>query len=236
MGTAHARTPGRWLVRLVLADTHRLVIESLAAALTRRGCVVAALTTSAWGTFTGLGEHQPDICLLGASFPTCSGLGVLRVIRRRHPDLKVVMLADRHDRGLMAAAAERGAAGLITPDCHISDIMRILIRVRQGERVFGGGLPGGLAGELRLPAGGDWVPCLLTSREREVLARMVDGGSTQQIAHSLDITQATVRTHVQNVLVKMGVHSRLEAAAVIAESGVLSHLPDGPGRRAAGGG
>jgi DNA-binding NarL/FixJ family response regulator len=221
-------------VRLVLAASHRLVIESLAAALTRRGCVVAALATSADGTFTALARHQPDICLLGTSLPTCGGLGVLRVAGQRHPGIKVVMLADRHDRELMAAAAERGAAGLITPDCHVSDIMRILIRVRRGERVFGRGLPGGLTEELRLPAGGDRLPCLLTSREREVLVQMVDGDSTRQIADSLAITQATVRTHVQNVLVKMGVHSRLEAAAVIAGSGVLSHPPDGPGRRAAG--
>ncbi len=67
---------------------------------------------------------------------------MLRVAGKRHPGVKVVMLADRHDRGPMAAAAEHGAAGLITPDCHISDIMRILIRVRQGERVFGSGGPG----------------------------------------------------------------------------------------------
>jgi two-component system, NarL family, nitrate/nitrite response regulator NarL len=224
-------------VRLVLADTHRLVIESLAAALTRRGCVVAALTTSARGTFSGLAEHQPDICLLGTSFPTCSGMGVLRVIRKRHPDIKVVMLADRQDCGLMAAAAECGAAGLIARDCHIRDIMRILLGVRRGERVFGGGLPGEVTTGFCLPGGGDGLPCLLTSREQEVLMQMVDGGSTQQIARSLAITEATVRGHVQNVLVKLGVHSRLEATTVVAESGALSYyLPGRPAWRAAGGG
>lgn len=236
MVTAHARIPGRWPVRLVLADTHRLVIESLAAALTRRGCVVAALTTSVRDTFTGLAEHQPDICLLGTSFPACSGLGVLRVIHKRHPGIKVVMLADRQDCGLMAAAAECGAAGLIARDCHIRDIMRILLGVRRGERVFGG-LPGEVTRGFRLPGGGDGLPCPLTSREQEVLMQMVDGGSTQQIARSLAITEATVRSHVQNVLVKLGVHSRLEATTVVAESGALSYyLPGRPAWRAAGGG
>jgi two-component system nitrate/nitrite response regulator NarL len=220
-------------VRLVLADPHRLVIESLAAALTRRGCAVLALATSARGAFTGLAEHQPDICLLGTRFPTCSGLGVLRVIRMRHPGIKVVMLADRQDSGL-TAAARSGAAGLITQDCHISDMMRVLVRVRRGEMAFGG-LAKTVARDSRLPV--DGLPRQLTSREQEVLLQMVDGGSTQQIAHSLDITEATVRTHVQNVLVKLGVHSRLEATTVVAESGALSpHSPGGLAWRTAGGG
>jgi two-component system nitrate/nitrite response regulator NarL len=220
-------------VRLVLADPQRLVIESLAAALTRRGCAVVALATSARGVFTGLAEHQPDICLLGTSFPTCSGLGVLRVIRMRHPGIKVVMLADHQDYGL-TAAARCGAAGLITRDCHISDIMHVLLRVHRGEMAFGG-LAGRVTRDSRLPA--DGLPRVLTSREQEVLRQMVDGGSTQQIAHSLAITEATVRTHVQNVLVKLGVHSRLEATTVVAEYGALSHRsPGGLDWRTAGGG
>jgi len=222
-------------VRLVLAGPHRLVIESLAAALTRRGCIVL-VATSAHATFTGLAGHQPDLCLLSSEFPTCSGLGMLRVIRRRHPGIKVVMLADRRDCGLMAAATERGASGVIPQNCHISDIMRILVRIHRVEQVFGGGLTSGGTRDARQPADDSELPSLLTSREREVLRQMVDGGSTQQIATSLAITEATVRTHVQNVLVKMGVHSRLEATAVVAQAGPLSYrLPDRPGARTAGG-
>jgi DNA-binding NarL/FixJ family response regulator len=226
-------------VKLVLADSHRLVIESLAMALTRRGFAVVALAASPREVFAQVAEHQPDICLLATRFPTCSGLGVLRVISKRHPGVKVVMLSSGPDPGLMAAAIGGGAAGLIARDCHIIDIVRTLLRVRQGERVFDAALLGGVVRGFRLPGNGDgnWLRVLLTSREQEVLMRIVEGESTRQMARSLAISDATVRTHIQNVLVKLGVHSRLEATSVVAESGVLGRcLPGMPTWRAAGGG
>jgi two-component system, NarL family, nitrate/nitrite response regulator NarL len=224
-------------VRLVVTGPHRLVIESLAVALARRGCEVAALATSAWDTFTALAMHEPDICLLGTGFPIGGSLGVLRVIRQRHPDVRVVVVADHQDRDLTAAAARCGAAGLISRDCHICDIMRILLRVRQGKTAFGGGLPAPDTLTLRRPGAPGGFPFLLTAREQDVLSQMLSGGNTQQIAHSLAITEATVRTHVQNVLVKLGAHSRLEATTMVAESGALgAYLPSRPVWRAAGGG
>ncbi len=231
--------PGRWSVKLVLAGSHRLVIEALAMALTRRGFAVAALAASPREVFAQVAEHQPDICLLAAAFPACSGLGVLRVIGKRHPGVKVVMLSAGPDPGLMAAAIGSGAAGLIARDCHIIDIVRTILRVRQGERVFDDALLGGVDRGFRLPGNGDgnWLRVLLTSREQEVLMRIVEGESTRQMARSLAISDATVRTHIQNVFVKLGVHSRLEATSVAAESGVLGrYLPGMPAWRAAGGG
>jgi two-component system, NarL family, nitrate/nitrite response regulator NarL len=209
-------------VKLVLADTHRLIIESLAAALARRGFVVAALATSPPELFAQLTEHRPDICLLATHFPTCGGLDVLRQISRQHPRVQVVMLSAVPDPGLMVAALEAGAAGFISRDCHIVDIVRALARVRHGERVFDGA-PQEAVRVFRLPGadGGDWLRVLLTSREQEVLMQITEGECTRQIARSLAITEATVRTHVQNVLVKLGVHSRLEASSVVAEAGVL---------------
>jgi DNA-binding NarL/FixJ family response regulator len=159
------------------------------------------------------------------------------MITKRHPDVKVIMLSSGSDPGLTEAATERGAWGIISEDCHIGDIVRILLRVRQGERVFEDALAGAVVRAFRLPGAdnGDWLRVLLTSREQEVLMRMVDGEPTRQIACSLAITEATVRTHVRNVLAKLGVHSRLEASTVVAESGVLGrYLPGMQAQHAAG--
>ena len=225
-------------MKVMLADPQLLVIESLADALTRRGFAVVALATSPPEVFVRMAERQPDICLLAARFPTCSGLDVLRVITEQHPDVKVVMVPADPDPGLMAAALEAGAAGVLPRDYHIIDIVRALPRVRCGERVFGGRVLGAVAGGRHLPGAGDdgWLRALLTSREQEVLMRIAEGQCTRQISRSLAITEATVRTHVQNVLVKLGVHSRLEASTVVAESGVLGrYLPATRPAHAAGG-
>ena len=224
-------------MKLVLADPHRLFVESLAAALARRGFVVASLATSPPELFAQLAEHRPDICVLATHFPTCSGLDVLQHIGRQHPWVRAVMLSAVPDPGLMAAAIEGGAAGFISRDCHIVDIVRALARVRHGERVFDGAPPEAVR-VFRLPGahGGDRLRVLLTSREQEVLMQITEGECTRQIARSLAITEATVRTHVQNVLVKLGVHSRLEASTVVAESGVLDAcLPGAQTSRPAGG-
>jgi DNA-binding NarL/FixJ family response regulator len=138
----------------------------------------------------------------------------------------------------MVAAIEDGAAGFISPNCHIADIVRALLRVRRGEQVFDGALLEDVVPAFRLPGpdGGDWLRDRLTSREQEVLMRLAEGECTRQMACSLAIAESTVRTHVQNVLVKLGVHSRLEASTVIAESGVLGRrLPGAHAVRAAAG-
>jgi DNA-binding NarL/FixJ family response regulator len=226
-------------MKLLLADSRRLVIEALAAALIRRGFAVVALATTAPEVLARVAKHQPDICLLATDFPMCSGLDVLRMIKKQHPGVKAVMLSASRDCRLMAAAMEAGAAGFIPRDCHIIDIVRALPRVHQGERVFGSAVLEAVAGASGLPGDGDgdWLQDLLTSREQEVLIQIAAGECTRQISRSLAITEATVRTHVQNVFVKLGVHSRLEASTVLAESGARGRYFNGtPAMRAAAGG
>jgi len=203
-------------VKLVLADSHRLVIESLATALIQRGIGVAALATSPPEVLAQVAEHQPDICLLSTHFPMSSGLDVLRALREQHPHVKVVMLSATPDSVLMAAAIEGGAAGIISKYCHMVDVVRALPRLHQGDRVFDGASLVGVVGVFNRPGTGhsDRHRIGLTRREQEVLTQIVEGKSTRQIARSLTVTDATVRMHVRNVLVKLGVHSRLEASTL----------------------
>ena len=236
-GVVSPGSRGSLSMRFVLADSQRLVIESLAAALTRRGFDVVAVATSPREVFAKVAEHRPDICLLSTHFPSCSGLGVLRVITKRHPSVGVVMLSSGSDPQLTRAALGCGAAAVISRDWHISDIERVLSRVSQPERAFDRGVLGIAARDFRLSGvGNGHGPVRLTSREKEVLGHIAEGERTQQIACSLGISEATVRTHVQNVLSKLGAHSRLEATIVAAQAGVPGcNLPGVPARRAADG-
>jgi two-component system, NarL family, nitrate/nitrite response regulator NarL len=225
-------------MRVVLGDGQRLFIDSLAAALSGYGFTVAAVATSPQELFSALDRHQPDICLLAARFPACSGLDVLRVIRGRHPGVRVVILSAGPDPGVMAAAAEGGAFGYLPRSHRIADITYALRRVLEGERVFDTELPGTVA-RSRSSAGdaGNWLDGALTVREQQVLLQIMDGVSTRQIAQSLGIAESTTRTHIQNVLAKLGVHSRLEAITVAAGPGLRDEQPAGlPAARIAGSG
>ena len=210
-------------MRLVVGDRHRLFADSLAAVLAEHGVEVVAFATSPQETLGCVARLHPDVCLLAARFPASSGLDVMRVIGERHPGVKVVLFSASPEPGVMAAAQRAGAAGFIPSDHHVADIVSALVRVRDGERVFDMMLAGvrrfrPAADAERSPPSRPWDR--LTSREQEVLLLMMDGEATRQIARSLAISVSTARTHVENVLGKLGVHSRLEATTVAARSGL----------------
>lgn len=213
-------------MRLVLGDDHRMFADALAVALTGHGLTVVAVATSPGDVLTAVAAHQPDICLLDVSFPGASGLDVMQVIGTRHPGVQVVMLSATSDPGVVSAAIEGGVAGFIRKDQHVADIVHALVRIRAGKRVLDTGLLRAVVRSFHRPAArdGDWLLGLLTAREQEVLMRMMEGECTKQIARSLAIAQSTARTHVQNVLVKLGAHSRLEATTIAARNGLFGRL------------
>jgi two-component system nitrate/nitrite response regulator NarL len=184
--------------------------------------MVAAQATSPREVLAAVARHEPDICLLAASFPDSSGLDVIRVIRRRHQGVKVVMFSDTSDPTIVARASHAGAAGFIWKEQRIAEIIRTLTRVLAGEWALGTALSAPGAGHFgSRVSDGDCLLRLLTMREQEVLMLMMEGESTKQIARSLAIAMNTARTHVQSVLVKLGAHSRLEATSMVARTGVL---------------
>jgi DNA-binding NarL/FixJ family response regulator len=229
-------------MRIVLGDGQRLFIDALATALTQNGVTVAALATSPQEVLAAVARHQPDICLMATQFSRFGSFGVLDVICGRYPQVKVVMLADSADSGAAPDVVSGGAAGLIRKDQHLSEIVRTLAEVGAGEQSVETSQAHPQHRELGPPAASesDWLLRLLTLREQEVLMLMMEGQSTKQIARSLVISLSTTRTHIQSVLVKLGVHSRLEATSMVARScliGISGQYSLGPPvRQAAAGG
>lgn len=229
-------------MRIVLGDGQRLFIDALATALTQNGVTVAALATSPQEVLAAVARHQPDICLMATRFSMFGSFGLLDVICGRYPQVKVVMLADSADSGAALDAVSDGAAGVIRKDQHLSEIVRTLAEVGAGERSMPTRQEHPQQRELgpSAPSESDWLLRLLTLREKEVLMLMMEGQSTKQIARSLVISLSTTRTHIQSVLVKLGVHSRLEATSMVARScliGISGQYSLGPPvRQAAAGG
>ncbi|HEY2129030.1 MAG TPA: response regulator transcription factor [Streptosporangiaceae bacterium] len=205
-------------MRIVLGDGQRLFIDAMAAALTANGATVTAVATSPAEVLAAIGRHRPDLCLLATRFNGHDSFDLLDMICRRHPQIKIVMLADSRDPAASSDVLSAGAAGLIRKDQHLIEIMRILADVLAGEQLVDTELTQSGGNELnpRVPSDSSWLARLLTLREQEVLMLIMEGKSTKQIARSLAISMSTARTHIQSVLVKLGAHSRLEATSMVA--------------------
>ena len=200
---------------IVLCDDHVLLVEALASLLRAAGHTVLTAGSPDRGTQL-VTEHRPDVCVMDVGFPVGSGLEALAKIRKSSPSSRVLMLSAADDAETIATAVDLGAAGYVGKDVGVTDIIRAVERVHDGETVLGPKVARALARRSEVdPDDIHWLVAFLTRREREVLRRIVMGQGTTEMAKSMGISRSTARTHVQNVLQKLGVHSRLQAVAAV---------------------
>jgi DNA-binding NarL/FixJ family response regulator len=214
-------------MRLVLCDDHRILVEALAVALHARGHDVLA-TTTAEECVRAVAEDRPDVCLLDLYLPGREdGLQAAQAIRAGYPETLVLILSGMADPLILSRAIDLGVAGIIRKDQTVDKIEAALQQVVAGESVFQAGLVRDIVRHLSAEPGKEpWH--YLTAREAEVLRRIVAGESTKQMARSMRIAASTVRTYVQNVLTKLGAHSRLEASAIAVRDRLVDELPPEP--------
>jgi two-component system nitrate/nitrite response regulator NarL len=202
-------------VRLVVCDDHRLLLEALGMALSDNGHEVVALATSTGEAIEAIREHRPDACLLDLNFPDRTGLSAIRLIREASPSTKIVMFSAAIDHTTVGSAIAEGAHGFVSKERPIIEILDALRRACEGQMAVDAHL---LQQALRPSSDTDdplWVLKFLTDREWEVMRCIMEGQTTEQMARSLGVQRSTARTHVQNLLTKLGVHSRLQAAALM---------------------
>jgi len=209
-------------MRLVLCDDHRLFLEALASALVGHGHDVVATTTTPAGAVRAVALLRPDACVLDLGFPEGSGVEAARILREQHPTTRVLVLSATTDPQVITDALDAGVNGFVHKGQSLDTVLRALEQLANGLPAID---PATRAGALRhsrpvrerrTALGLEY----LTEREREVLKLISQGQDTVQIAEALHVSKSTARTHVQNILVKLGVHSRLQAAALVAASGV----------------
>lgn len=205
-------------MKLVLCDDHLLLLEALQPALELRGHTVLAAVTTPQEAVAAVVEHQPDVLLVDLYFPDGdSGLRVVAEVSAAVPQTKVVFLSGGSDPEMVRAAVEAGAVGFTRKGRDLGGILRVLDRVMAGETVIDPDLLRAAVGRRHEPEEHNirWLAGFLTGREREVLDHIVAGNNTAQMAEAMGIARTTARTHVQSVLTKLGVHSRLQAATAM---------------------
>ena len=213
-------------MRLVLCDDNRILCEALAVALERRGHKVVATATTTVRGIAAVAEYQPDACLLDLKFPDPpGGLGAARVIRQRHPGTAVLLLSGLIDPAVRSEAMRIGVVAFLRKDQNIDHISDALEVIASGGVIFDSTLTARPS-----PARG-WRSqsvYVLAPREKDVLRRMVAGQSTAQMACEMKVEVSTIRTYVKNVFTKLGVHSRLQAAALASREHLLGDWTEIP--------
>jgi two-component system, NarL family, nitrate/nitrite response regulator NarL len=202
-------------MRLLVCDDHRVLLDALSMALTANGHTVVATAIDPNEAVEAAREHQPDVCLLDVHFPNDNGLKAIARIHEVSPSTKVVMFSGSMNRGLVADAIAEGAQGFVGKERPVGAIIDALAMAHQGHLAVDLDM---LQQVLRPEADNDgllWMLKFLTEREWEVMRFIMDGMSTEQMADRLRVRPSTARTHVQNLLTKLGVHSRLQAAALM---------------------
>ncbi|MBE0627750.1 MAG: two-component system response regulator NarL [Burkholderiales bacterium] len=164
---------------------------------------------------------DPDLILLDLHMKSMNGIDTLKAIRDAGLDCRVVILTVSDNADDLVAAIRSGADGYLLKDMEPEDLLAAIDQTLNGSTVIGERLNGLLARAIRDEAtAGQRDSATLTRREQEILHGLVQGLSNKLIARNLDITDATVKVHVKNLLKKLGFRSRLEAAVwAVASSG-----------------
>ena len=206
-------------VGLVVADSHQAFAEGLAVLLAAEDdFAVAGVAYDCHRVVELAGHHQPDVLLLDVQLADGDLAAALLAVKAASPATRVLLLSDSAGDGL---AATTGADGLLPKDGSSRQVASAIRRAALGSQdvVVAAPRPPHREADLEL-----LQARTLSGRERTVLGLLAKGWSTRRIAQELHVSVQTVRTHVQNVLTKLGVHSKLEAVAFAFRHGML--VPD----------
>jgi DNA-binding NarL/FixJ family response regulator len=162
--------------------------------------------------------HGPDVVLMDLLMPGMDGVATTTAITERHPEMAVVAMTSFTQADMVHGALQAGAAGYLLKDAEADEVAAAIRAACRGEvhldPVIARQLTRSLVGPRRQTVNA------LTDREREVLVLVAQGLSNQQIADSLVISERTARTHVSNILGKLGVASRTQAALLAIREGI----------------
>ncbi|GBC87445.1 Transcriptional regulatory protein DegU [bacterium HR12] len=221
-----ART-GTRTIGVLIVDDERTFGEALQLALRHeRDLLVLDVATGGEDALRAAREHRPDVVLMDVAMPGMSGIEATRRIKELDPDARVLILSGHDDPLLLARAVQAGAVGLLRKTEAVAAVAEAVRRAYRGEPIHDEDEVETALRRLRhrRSADADAAARLqrLTPRERQVLERMATGASSEEIARALGMSPHTLRTHIQNILLKLGVHSKMEALVLAIRHGLVT--------------
>ncbi|MGH7463459.1 MAG: response regulator, partial [Longimicrobiales bacterium] len=196
-------------IRIILADDHALVLEGLRSLIeVEEDMVVVSTATNGEQLLTELSRHTPDVIVLDLEMSGIGGLACLQHNRAQRLPVRVVVLTAYGDGATMRAALEGGADGFALKTEPPQQTVTSIRQVHRGQFVFPQAAKRWLLGKSAPPD-----PTQLTDREREVLGLVANGHTNAEIARRLRVSDNTIKFHLQNLYLKLGVSNRTEAAS-----------------------
>jgi NarL family two-component system response regulator LiaR len=207
-------------IRVMLVDDHAMVRRGLATFLkVFDDLELAGEAGSGEAAILLCGQVLPDVILMDLMMPDMDGATATRLIRQQYPKVQVVALTSFKDGELVQNALQAGAIGYLLKDVSADDLARAIRAAHSGRATLSPEAAQALVTAAnQAPAPGQD----LTERERAVLVLMVEGLNNTQIAGRLVVSPSTIKTHVSNILSKLGVASRTEAVALALRHGLIA--------------
>jgi two-component system NarL family response regulator len=203
-------------IRILVVEDHHVVRQGLVALLkTVPDVEVVAEAGDGQRAVELFREHRPDITIMDLRLPKMSGVEAITAVRREFPSARVIVLTTFDGDEDIYRALQAGARGYLLKDMFGEELIDAIRTVHAGRQR----IPAAVAQRLAERMGGP----NLTARELEVLKCIVGGRSNKEIGSELSITEATVKTHVNNILSKLGVSDRTQAATTAIQRGIV-HL------------
>ncbi len=214
-------------INVLIVDDHRVFAEALATALDLEPDIsVCGMAGSVAEAAAAVERNRPDVALLDYQLPDGTGTEVCRAMLAQSPETKAVFLTQFAEIAVLVEAVEAGASAFLAKTSTVAEVVEAVRAARDGETLLSATMLQTLLVHLqkaRGPAPTDAPSSIepLTARELDVLAWLARGYSNAQVAEELVLSPNTVRTHVQNILRKLGVRSKLAAVSLALRLGLV---------------
>jgi two-component system, NarL family, response regulator DegU len=219
-----AEQPQSQPVRLLLADDHRMLRESLRRSMEDNGFDVVGEAPDGAEAVRLAAELEPDVILMDVTMPVLDGVEATRQVRDKVPGTQVVILTMHADREVLVDAIRAGAAGYLVKDCSTEEVVDTVRKAASGETALSPELAASMLGEVRDMVEREQAAdaeAVISKREEEVLQLVADGLSTTEVAAQLYISVKTVKNHLASIYQKLDTRDRTQAVLQAVRMGIV---------------
>ena len=211
---------GQMAIRLLIADDHAVVRQGLKMFLSLDDEISVVGEAADGQQAVDLSrELNPDVVLMDLLMPGMDGIAATAVIREELPDVEVIAFTSVLEESSVVGAVKAGAIGYVLKDAEADELRRVIKAAAAGQVQLAPAASARLVREVREPRGRE----ALTQREVEVLALLAKGRANKEIAREMGLGPQTVKTHVSNILAKLDMRSRTQAALYALKIGLISY-------------